>query len=167
MVSKATIPIINGLSDEHQCHCRANADLLHDVSTLWPSQRFKAGLHWRRQQRSPLAALARTVRRRRCALRCPKGYEPDQEIVLRAQARAALGGAQIKQFSTPNEAVADTHAIYTDVWTSMGFESESTDRLKVFQNYQLNLELFNKALPTAIALHCLPMIRDGDHSRGR
>ncbi len=158
MVSKATIPIINGLSDEHH-PCQAIADLLTMYQRFGRLKGLKlAYIGDGNNVLHSLLLLAPFVGVD-VHYACPKGYEPDQEIVLRAQARAALGGAQIKQFSTPNEAVADTHAIYTDVWTSMGFESESTDRLKVFQNYQLNLELFNKALPTAIALHCLPMIK--------
>ena len=49
--------------------------------------------------------------------------------------------------------------VYTDVWASMGFEQENSERVNAFQAFQLNLDLFNKARPDAIALHCLPMVR--------
>lgn len=158
MVSRATIPIINGLSDDHH-PCQALADLLTMYQHFGRLKGLKmAYIGDGNNVLHSLLLLAPFVGVD-VHYACPKGYEPNQKILQRAQARSVLGGAHIKQFSTPAEAVADTHAIYTDVWTSMGFESENADRLKAFQGYQLNLELFNKALPTAIALHCLPMIK--------
>ena len=90
---------------------------------------------------------------------CPPGCEPDAEILKLAQARAAKGGAQIRQFKTPAEAALDVDAIYTDVWTSMGFEEENAKRLKAFEGYQINSALLQKCKPGAIVLHCLPMIK--------
>jgi ornithine carbamoyltransferase len=49
--------------------------------------------------------------------------------------------------------------VYTDVWTSMGFEGEETDREKAFRDYQVNEKLMAAAHPQAIFLHCLPMVR--------
>lgn len=158
MVSKATIPVINGLSDTHH-PCQALADILTMYQRFGRLKGLKMSyigdgnnvLH-------SLLLLAPFVGID-VHYACPVGYEPNADIVKRAQARAKIGGAQIQKFATPQEAVAGTHAIYTDVWTSMGFEGENAERLKAFQGYQLNLELLNQAQPDAIALHCLPMIK--------
>ena len=65
----------------------------------------------------------------------------------------------IKSFKTPTEAVKGSNAIYTDVWTSMGFESENENRVKAFTGYQVNKELYSQAAPQAIVMHCMPMVR--------
>jgi ornithine carbamoyltransferase len=91
---------------------------------------------------------------------CPEGYQPDSEILERSKKRAETGGAQIRKFKTPSEAVQGVDAIYTDVWTSMGFEDENQKRLQAFEGYQINMPLLKKAQPEAIVLHCLPMIKD-------
>jgi ornithine carbamoyltransferase len=90
---------------------------------------------------------------------CPQGYEPNAFIVKRAKARAKEGGGSITALNDPAAAVKGSHAIYTDVWTSMGFEGEETDREKAFAGYQLNEELYAHAAPRAIIMHCLPMAR--------
>jgi ornithine carbamoyltransferase len=89
---------------------------------------------------------------------CPEGNGPDEEILARANARGLIGGGKIRRFQSAAEAVAGTHAVYTDVWTSMG-ATECAERIEKFTGFQLNLELFSKALPVAIALHCLPMVK--------
>ncbi len=158
MVTRATIPIINGLSDTHH-PCQAIADLLTMYQTFGRLEGLKlAYMGDGNNVLNSLLLLAPYIGVD-VHYACPKGYEPDAEILARAKVRAKIGGGQIKSFATPEEAVAGTHAVYTDVWTSMGFESENAARLQAFKGYQLNMELFSKALPTAIALHCLPMVK--------
>ena len=103
---------------------------------------------------------------------CPEGYEPNAFIVKRAHARAKQGKGGIEANLSPEQAVRGADAVYTDVWTSMGFEDQGQDRDAAFQGFQVNEELFSNASPRAIALHCLPMVRgkeitDGvaDHAR--
>jgi ornithine carbamoyltransferase len=60
----------------------------------------------------------------------------------------------------PLEAIKGTDVIYTDVWTSMGQEEEAAARIKIFQPYQVNQELVQKASDDAIVLHCLPAHRE-------
>ena len=84
----------------------------------------------------------------------PDGYEPDASIV--GQARA-MGNVEMTH--DPFGAVKNADAVYTDVWTSMGQETESARRLQVFPPYQINAELMNAAKPDAILLHCLPAHR--------
>jgi len=88
----------------------------------------------------------------------PQGYElPDR--VLEPLARIARGGATIEQFADPVAAVKGAHAVYTDVWTSMGQESETEKRLAVFAPYQVNGSLMRHACADALFMHCLPAHR--------
>ena len=83
---------------------------------------------------------------------CPPGYEPPASEV------EALGDA-IEVVHDPRTAVDGVHAIYTDVWTSMGQEQEATERLEAFAGFQVDAPLFGKAAHDAIFLHCLPAHR--------
>lgn len=158
MVSKAKIPVINGLSDSHH-PCQALADLL----TMY--QRFGklkgltiAYIGDGNNVLHSLLLLAPYIGVN-VHYACPKGYQPDTAILARAKVRAAKGKAKIKSFKTPQEAVAGVDAIYTDVWTSMGQEKENAERLKAFEGYQVNKALLGLANPKAIVLHCLPMVK--------
>jgi ornithine carbamoyltransferase len=158
MVKHASIPVINGLSDLHH-PCQALADILTLKQKFGSLQGLK--LSYIGDGNNVLHSLLLMAPFLGIDLHyaCPAGYEPDKEILKRAQSRAVLGGAKIRKFATPEDAVMGTHAIYTDVWTSMGFEEENAVRLKAFKGYQLNMALFDLALPQAIAMHCLPMIK--------
>jgi ornithine carbamoyltransferase len=90
---------------------------------------------------------------------CPKGYEPNSLIVRSALRRAREGKGSIQTCATPQDAARGANAIYTDVWASMGFESEKEDRERVFRPYQVNAALYREVTPGTILLHCLPMIR--------
>ncbi len=86
---------------------------------------------------------------------CPEGRGPDAQIL--AQSKKRSNKAQIVAFETPSQAVKDVDAVYTDVWTSMGFEAQADDAL--FANYQVNESLMQHAKQHAIFMHCLPMER--------
>jgi len=89
----------------------------------------------------------------------PQAYTPRPEIVARAQALAQTTGAVLKLTHDPREAVRGAHAVYTDVWASMGFEEEAEERARVFAPFRVTTELFEQARPDAIFLHCLPAHR--------
>ena len=93
------------------------------------------------------------------SLGCPKGYEPNQEIVREAEGLAAVSGSEVSVTNDPFEAVSFADAVYTDVWTSMGQEQEKAKRIGDFAAYQVNEDLFSKAGPGAVFLHCLPAKR--------
>jgi ornithine carbamoyltransferase len=158
MASKSKIPIINGLSDSHH-PCQALADL----QTLKERHGRLKGLKlaYIGDGNNVLHSLLLMLPFVGVDVHyaCPPGYQPSAEILKRAQARAVLGGAKIQAFATPGEAVAGVDALYTDVWTSMGMEKENQERLKVFEGYQINRALLAKANPSAIVLHCLPMVK--------
>jgi len=89
------------------------------------------------------------------ALACPKGYEPDGQILERAR----RAGAKILVTNSLEEGVADADAIYTDVWTSMGQEKEAQQRRADFQDYQVNGRVVALAKKDAVVMHCLPAHR--------
>jgi len=106
-------------------------------------------------------------------LAVPPGYEPKEEIVNLAKEDAKKINSRIEIIHDSKEAVDGADAIYTDVWTSMGFEKESEIRKDVFKPYQINQDLVNRAKDDVIILHCLPAHRgeeitdeviDGPHS---
>jgi ornithine carbamoyltransferase len=92
-------------------------------------------------------------------LAVPPGYEPKEEIVNLAKEDAKKISSRIEIIQDPKEAVDGADVIYTDVWTSMGFEKESEIRKDVFKPYQINQDLANKAKDDVIILHCLPAHR--------
>jgi ornithine carbamoyltransferase len=87
----------------------------------------------------------------------PKNFMPDPTIV--AQAKALAENSEVIVTEDPKLASRAAHVLYTDVWASMGQESEAEDRIPIFQPYQLNAELMALADQQAIALHCLPAHR--------
>jgi ornithine carbamoyltransferase len=89
----------------------------------------------------------------------PAGYAPNAEIVSQAEGLAAMSGARLAVTNDPAEAVNNAHAVYTDVWTSMGQEKESAKRRKQFAGHQVNEELMALAQPDAVFMHCLPAKR--------
>lgn len=158
MAAVAHIPIINGLTDTHH-PCQAIADLL----TLYQSfGRLKdLQLTYIGDGNNVLHSLLLLAPLAGVHLHyaCPKRFGPKPEIVERAIQRAAESGSRLAAFDDPREAVIGAHAVYTDVWTSMGAESKSVERARHFKGFQLNLPLFELARPDAIAMHCLPMVR--------
>ena len=99
---------------------------------------------------------------------------PDAEVrEARDRVRAALNHARfefparrITVIRDPVEAVRGAHAVYTDVWASMGQESEATERVRILAPYQVNEELLAQARPDAIFMHCLPAKRGQEVTDG-
>jgi ornithine carbamoyltransferase len=88
----------------------------------------------------------------------PEGFELPPNVVEEGS-RLAVGGAQLRCFTNPHEAVAGVDAVYTDVWASMGEESEADKRRLLFAPYQVNDQLMSRAAAGAIFMHCLPAHR--------
>lgn len=70
------------------------------------------------------------------------------------------GKSEVTVLADPQAAAKDAHALYTDVWASMGQEAEASDRQPIFRPYQINDQLLALADPRAIVLHCLPAHRE-------
>ena len=86
------------------------------------------------------------------------GYEPDAEIVEQARA-IANNKTEVILTHDPELAAKGASVLYTDVWASMGQETEADNRLPIFQPYQISEQLLSLADPDAIVLHCLPAHR--------
>jgi ornithine carbamoyltransferase len=89
----------------------------------------------------------------------PSGYALPVSVIEAANGRAR-GAARVRAFSDPGQAVAGADAVYTDVWASMGQESEAESRRRIFAPYQVNAALMAGAAPQALFMHCLPAHRD-------
>ena len=155
----SSVPVINALSDlYHPCQ------VLADILTLKEHFGDLAGLKlaFCGDGNNVAHSLMLTAARLGVdfAIATPHSYEPNAEIVAQADGLAAVSGSNLLLTDDPSEAVAGAHAVYTDVWTSMGQEKESAKRRKAFAAYQVNDELFAQARPDAVFMHCLPAHRE-------
>jgi len=90
---------------------------------------------------------------------CPKGYEPNAEVLQKAQADAAQTGAVLSVTDDPFEAAKDADILYTDVWASMGEENYAAEKESHFKPFQINAALVAAAKEDVMVLHCLPAKR--------
>ncbi len=152
------VPVINALSNRfHPCQALA------DIFTLQEKFDDLAGrkLAFVGDGNNVAHSLMLTALRLGMdfSIATPPGYDPDADIVAQAQALAAVSGARLVITRNPVEAVSNAHAVYTDVWTSMGYENEKSRRLSDFAGYQVNQTLFSQAGAEAVFMHCLPAKR--------
>jgi ornithine carbamoyltransferase len=155
LAAHASVPVINGLTDSFH-PCQILADLLTMAEHLGGIDGrtvayFGDGNNVARSWMN--AARRLPVRLVVCA---PEGYDPDPEFLAAVRAEA---GDRVRVVRRPEQAAEGADVLYTDVWASMGQESEAQARREVFRPYQLNDELLRRAGPGAIVLHCLPAHR--------
>ncbi len=155
LAAYSTVPVINALTDLHH-PCQVLSDVMTVIEEKGAIENLK--ISWvgdgNNMANSWIQAAARLGFE--LILACPEGYEPDAEILTRAEAEAVKPITLIKD---PNEAVAAADVINVDVWASMGQEEEQDERLEVFSNYQVNNGLLKSAPRDAIVMHCLPAHR--------
>ena len=154
----ASVPVINALSDlYHPCQALA------DVQTI--RERFGdlrgLKLTFLGDGNNVAQSLMITAVRLGMdfALGCPEGYLPNPEVVTQAEGLAAISGATLGITHDVAAALDGAHAVYTDVWTSMGQEREAAKRKRAFRPYQVTDELMAQARSEAIFMHCLPARR--------
>jgi ornithine carbamoyltransferase len=156
-MSSSSIPVINALSDlEHPCQALA------DFMTIWEKRgTFRVNLTFVGDGNNVAHSLLllTSIFGGNFTIACPSGYEPKERILKRGEEIAAKTGATIKVVQDPREAVKTADFIYTDVWASMGQESEAEERKRVFTPYQVNNELLKIAPKDALVMHCLPAHR--------
>ena len=157
----ATVPVINALSDVyHPCQTLADFFTLEEKFGSTRGMKFAYIGDGNNVCHSLMVAGARVGAHVRIAT--PAGYEPDAKIVEAARCDAAATQGTIELFRSPEEAVSGAHAVYTDVWASMGQESETEMRAAIFAPYQVNAALMSHAAPDAVFLHCLPAHRGSE-----
>ena len=167
LAQHASIPVINGLTDLlHPCQ------LLADLQTVYAHFGARGGP-------AEVLAVLRSVRYAwvgdgnnmanswieaaallglDLSLACPAGYDPDAGVLARAR-QSGAPEARIQVVRDPRQAVAGRHVISTDVFASMGQESEQEQRRRDFAGFCVDSPLMAAADPQAIALHCLPAHR--------
>jgi ornithine carbamoyltransferase len=158
LAAAATVPVINALSDDHH-PCQALADLLtlHERFGRLEGLRLAYIGNATNVAHSLLEAGARAGMH--VAIGSPAAYGPDPEVVAVARGLAVLQGGSITITDDPVKAAWNADAVYTDVWVSMGDESEREARLRDLQPYQVDAHLMSVARTEAVFLHCLPAHR--------
>ncbi len=152
----ATVPVINGLSDlEHPCQALADLFTIEEKIGFEDTKLAYVG-DGNNVCNSLL--LGSSIVGLDMTIGCPKGYEPDQEILAAALKNAYKNKSKLKVINDPREAVRRADVVYTDVWISMGQEKEERARLKVFRRFQVNSELLKNA-NNPVIMHCLPAHR--------
>jgi ornithine carbamoyltransferase len=158
----STVPVINGLTDyEHPCQILADIMTImefHKVKTVEALKKIKIIFTGDSNNIvNSLLAIA-AVLGLDLTIISPKEYSTKKEVLSKALEYTPSTGAEIKITSDIN-AAKNADVIYTDVWTSMGFEAEEKKRKKILASYQVNSELLKKASSKCIVLHCLPALR--------
>jgi ornithine carbamoyltransferase len=153
----AKIPVINALTDaEHPCQVLADLLTIQECFGDLPGLTLTYVGDGNNVANSLMLGCALVGMNVRIAT--PPGYEPDEAMV--AQARAiANDQTEVLITHDPELAAKNATVLYTDVWASMGQESEADDRFPIFQPYQISEQLLSLADPKAIVLHCLPAHR--------
>lgn len=157
LAKNSTVPVINGLTDlEHPCQALADMQTIKEHK-----ENFKGKIVFAGDGNNVCNSLLLI-----CAIlgmdmtvACPGGYEPPAEIIKKATSMALESGAHLEITPDIKSAVNDADVIYTDVWVSMGDESQIKERIESFKPYQVNEEVMSMAREDAIFMHCLPAIR--------
>jgi len=147
----ASVPVINALCNRyHPCQ------ILGDLLTIMEKKGELSGLtltfigDGNNVAHSLINGCTKVGMNFRIA--CPKGYEPDQEIVEAAR----NAGGSVKIFNDPQEAARDADVLYTDVWASMGEETQAAEKKHAFQGFTVDEALLTLADRDALVMHCLP-----------
>jgi ornithine carbamoyltransferase len=161
LAAHATVPVINALSDVYH-PCQTLCDFFTIEEKFGSARGLKLAYvgDGNNVCHSLMVAGARVGAHMRIAT--PAGYEPDGDILAAAQRDAAATQGSVELFRAPEEAVSGAQAVYTDVWASMGQESETEARAAIFAPYQVNAKLMSQAAPDAVFLHCLPAHRGSE-----
>jgi ornithine carbamoyltransferase len=172
LAGAATVPVINALSDfEHPCQCLADLLTIREIKGELAGRTLAYLGDGNNVAHSLLLGGAKTGMNVRVAT--PPGFEPIPLIVQRATEISANTRGSILTTHDAREACAGADVLYTDVWASMGQESEADERALVFQAYALDADKVAIGRPDVTVLHCLPAHRgqeitaeviDGPHS---
>src|SRR5437868_11192897 len=158
MAATTEIPVVNALSDKFH-PCQALADYFTLEEKFGSLKGFKLAYvgDGNNVSHSLIYLAARLGVHLRIAT--PANYAPDAGVVADSRRVAKETKAKIELFTDPREAVEDVQAVYTDSWTSMGFEAEEKVRSEVFKPYQVNRKLMALAERGAVFMHCVPAQR--------
>jgi len=158
MARNVAIPVINALSDKFH-PCQALADIFTLEEKFGSLRGFKLAYvgDGNNVCHSLIFLAARTGMHLRIGT--PANYAPDEDVLNDAKRVAKETRAKIELCTSAEEAVDGAQAVYTDSWTSMGFEAQEKVRRSVFKPFQVNRKLMEAAAPNALFMHCLPAHR--------
>jgi ornithine carbamoyltransferase len=161
MAANIAIPVVNALSDKFH-PCQALADFFTLEEKFGSVKGFK--LAYVGDGNNVCHSLLYLAARLGVAMRVatPANYAPDAAVLADAERVGRQTGAKMELFTDPHEAVDGVQAVYTDSWTSMGFETQEKVRRQVFKPYQVNRKLMAEAAPGAVFMHCLPAHRGAE-----
>ncbi|MCX7179859.1 MAG: ornithine carbamoyltransferase [Proteobacteria bacterium] len=150
--ANSRVPVINGLTNEYH-PCQILADIytfieqrgsIEGKTVAWIGDSNNVCNTW---------LQAAEIFGFNVHVSTPPGYEVEPE-------RAGLYGTDhYEEFTDPLEAADGADLVTTDVWTSMGFEAENEERLRDFEDWQVDAEMMQRARPDALFMHCLPAHR--------
>ena len=161
MAASISIPVINALSDRFH-PCQALADFFTLEEKFGSLKGFK--LAYIGDGNNVCHSLIYLAARLGVHLRVatPPDYAPAEDVLADGRLMAKRTKARIEHFTDPREAVHNAQAVYTDAWTSMGFEAEEKMRYAIFKPYQVNRKLMDHAAKDAVFMHCLPAHRGAE-----
>jgi ornithine carbamoyltransferase len=155
MAAWASVPVINGLTDDHH-PCQVLADLMTAQERGIDLRRMKVAFIGDGNNVANSWVEAAHLLGFSLRVACPKGFEPNAEILREAASR---GKGDVRVVRDPADAAKGADILYTDVWTSMGQEKDRRRRLDAFRGYRVDAALLRKARGGAIVMHCLPAHR--------
>ncbi|CAI7977700.1 MULTISPECIES: ornithine carbamoyltransferase [Parafrankia] len=159
MAAAATVPVINALSDHtHPCQALADLQTIREIRGRLAGVTLTYLGDGNNVAHSLL--LAGALAGLRVHVASPPGYEPIEQVVRHANEIGAVTGGEALVMHDALEAAAGADVLYTDVWASMGQDTESDSRALVFQPYRLDEKVVEAARPDAIVMHCLPAHRE-------
>ena len=159
MADHAGVPVINGLTDQyHPCQ------VLADLQTIREHKHQLAGLTLAyvgdgANNMAHSYLLAGSLAGMHVRIGAPSAFQPNPQIVNRAQHLASSSGGSVQLLQEAKEAVLDADVVATDTWMSMGQEDSRRDREAIFVPYAVTTALMDLADREAIVLHCLPAYR--------
>jgi ornithine carbamoyltransferase len=152
------VPVINALSDAWH-PCQAMADMQTIRERFGETKGLKLAFVGDGNNVANSLMICAVRLGMDFALATPPNYEANPGIVAEARKLAEQTNSKITVTNDPAEAAAGAHSLYTDVWISMGAENEAAERRTAFADYQVDDDLFSRARPDAIFMHCLPAKR--------
>ena len=158
LAKNSEVPVINGLSDlEHPCQVISDLFTIHEVGGRLRGIDLAYIGDGNNVCNSLLLGCSMVGINIKVA--SPEGYEPAKDFVKKALDISKETGSRIEIVNDPREAAKGASFLYTDVWVSMGDESEEEERLRAFRGYQLNREIVKLANSDCKIMHCLPAHR--------
>lgn len=163
LAAYAGVPVWNGLTDEYH-PTQVLADLLtlkEDFGELYGLKLVYVGDGRNNVAKSLMIGASKVDMN--YVIASPKSLFPPEDLVSECRASAEKSGGSVEVMEDPKKAVKGAHAIYTDVWASMGEEDKLKDRIAILRPYQVNSELMSATgLRESIFLHCLPAVKGNE-----